>query len=131
MIDTNGHDKDATATAVKRLTVTDILEANDIKEEEVYVEEWQGTVKIRGFTKAKQQELRAMATDPKTGQVDSLRLELQIFIHGVVDPQFAPIQATELREKSAGALDMVLQRIMTISGMTREAIKEAEKSDAD
>lgn len=129
MTETNG-----TATAGdldQVLKVTDILAANDITEELVRVPEWGGSVRIRAFTKRRQQELRAMATDPKTGQVDPHKLELQLFIHGVIEPQFAPIQATELLDKSAGAVDRVLERIMTISGMTREAVREATKSVQD
>jgi hypothetical protein len=130
MSESNGHAV-GTLETTKRLSVADILAANDIREEDVEVPEWGGSVRIRGFTKQRQQELRQMATDPKNGQVDAGRLELQIFIHGVIDPQFAPIQMTELRGKSAGAIDRVLQRIMDISGMTREAIVEAEKSVPD
>lgn len=130
--DTNGH---ATTldygTTTKRLTVADILAANDIVEEDVEVPEWGGSVRIRAFTKARQQELRFMATDPRTQKLDNEKLELQIFIHGVIDPQFAPAHQTELREKSAGALDRVLKRIMAISGMSDEAVAEAKKSDED
>lgn len=128
---TNGHDETAVATAARRLTVSDILAANDIVEEDVAVPEWGGSVRIRAFTKAKQLELRAMATDPRTGQVDEVRLELQIFIHGVIDPVFPPVHATELREKSAGAIDRVLKRIVAISGMSGGAIASATKSAED
>lgn len=115
--------------STRRLTTADILAANDIVDEEVDVPEWGGTVLIRGFTKARQMELRRMATDPKTGRVDNERLEMQLFIYGVIDPQFVAAQATELRMKSAGALDRVLKRIMAISGMSEESVSEATKSD--
>src|SRR5678815_5108153 len=64
----------------KRLTVADILAANDILEEDIEVPEWGGSLRIRAFTKARQQELRRMATDPHTGRIDNEKLELQIFI---------------------------------------------------
>lgn len=128
MSDSNGH----TVVDVPRmrlLTAAEILAANDIVEEEVEVPEWGGAVRIRAFTKARQQELRRMATDPRTGRIDNEKLEMQIFIHGVIEPEFAPVQQTELRLKSAGAMDRVLTRIMAISGLTSEAVDDAKKSD--
>lgn len=125
----NGHTVEP--STVKMLTVNDILTANDITEEVVEVPEWGGAVRVRAFTKAKQQQLRVMATDPRTGELDSEKLELQLFIHGVIDPEFQPIQATELRSKSAGAVDRVLKRIMAISGLSQESVREATKSVPD
>lgn len=130
---TNGTNGTATVEpkTLRRLTVGDILAADDITTEEVEVPEWGGTVTIQGFTKARQQQLRKMATDPRTGQLDNEKLEMQIFIYGVIDPKFEPVQATELKEKSAGALDTVITRILAISGMTRESVQEATKSIPD
>lgn len=124
---TNGAAHPDLATT-RRLTVADILAASDIVEEDVDVPEWGGTVCIRGFTKERQQELRKMATDPRTGKIDGEKLEMQIFIYGVIDPQFQPVQQTELKKKSAGALDRVLKRILAISGMSEDAVEEAVKS---
>jgi len=126
----NGHVAEAEPETVKILSVMDILSAADITEEVVYVPEWNGSVRIRAFTKGRQQELRGMATDHR-GKLDTEKLELQLFIYGVIEPKFVPIQMTELREKSAGALDRVIKRIMAISGLSEESIAEAEKSDAD
>jgi len=126
----NGHVAEAEPETVKILSVMDILSAADITEEVVYVPEWNGSVRIRAFTKGRQQELRGMATDQR-GKLDTEKLELQLFIYGVIEPKFVPIQMTELREKSAGALDRVIKRIMAISGLSEESIAEAEKSDAD
>lgn len=130
-INGNGHAENQATDVTKTtrmLTVADILAASDITEEIVDVPEWGGPVTIRGLTKAKQHELRGMSTDPRTGQIDTNKLEMQLFIHGVVDPKIEPIQATELLQKSAGAIDRVLKRIMTISGMSEEAVKDAQKS---
>lgn len=124
----NGHVAEKT---VKKLTVADILAVKDITTEDVYVHEWNGIVTIQAFTKARQQELRLMATNPKTGQIDSQKLELQLFIHGVIDPKFEPVQATELLQKNAGAIDRVLKRLLDISGMTEDSVREAEKSLQD
>ncbi len=121
MSETNGH----------YLTAAEILAASDITEEDVDVPEWGGKVRIRAFTKARQQELRRMATDPRTGRIDNEKLEMQIFIHGVITPSFVPMQQTELKDKSAGAMDKVLTRIMAISGLTSEAVADADKSDEE
>jgi hypothetical protein len=133
MPESNGHNGAAHTeiAQTRRLTVSDILAASDITEEEVEVPEWGGSVRIRGFTKVRQQELRRMATDPRNGKIDGEKLEMQIFIYGVIDPKFEPVQQTELKEKSAGALDRVLKRILAISGMSEDAVEEAVKSVSD
>lgn len=113
----------------KMLTVAQILEAQDLEERVVDVPEWGGVVRVRGFTKAQQQQMRKQATVAE--EVDSDRLELLMFVHGVVDPKFSPDQAGLLQQKSAGLVDRVLTAVLEVSGMTKDALKKAEKSFSD
>ncbi|NOZ27960.1 MAG: hypothetical protein GXP39_07910 [Chloroflexi bacterium] len=114
------------AGRVKILSVEQVLEAPDLEERVIEVPEWGGAVRIRSFSKATQQELRKKAT--VKGEIDGDRLEMLMFIHGVVDPAFTEEHYELLRKKSAGAIDRVLRAILELSGLTREAVEEAKRS---
>lgn len=107
------------------LTLEQVLEAPDLEEREVEVPEWGGSVKIRSFSKAAQQDLRRKAM--VKNELDTDRLEMLMFIHGVVEPQFTEEHYEALRQKSAGAIDRVLRAILELSGLTREAVDQAKR----
>jgi len=109
------------------LTVEEILAAPDIHDEEVDCPEWGGKVVVRGFTKAKQQQLRREAVDDE-GELDMEKMEMLIFTNGVVEPPLNAEQVELLKEKSAAVIDRILERIMDLSGMTEAVNKEAQKS---
>lgn len=104
----------------------DILKAAPLREKDVEVSEWGGSVKIREFTKMVQQQIRKEA---KVGEqeLDLDRMELLMFIHGVVEPQFTVEHYERLRQSSASAIDKVLKEITLLSGISEDNIKEAEK----
>jgi len=112
-----------------KLTVEDILSSVDVKEETVKVPQWPdskgkpGTVTIRPFTKEAQQRARKQAMSD--GEIDTDRLEMILFIEGVIDPPFKEEHYEALMGKSAAAVDLVLQRIMAASGITEEESKKA------
>jgi hypothetical protein len=112
--------------APKILSVEDILTAPDIQERVVEVPEWGGAVKIKSFTKARQIQLRAQAIDPK-GEVDSERMELLMFVEGVVEPKFGAEHIDLLKGKSASAMDRVLSAILDLGGLTPERQAEMER----
>jgi len=116
--------------AEKILTVEDILSAPDLPEKEVYIPEWGGSVRIRGFSKATQQELRRQATGPG-GELDTEKMEMLLFLHGVVEPHFTEEHYGALREKSAVAIDSVLQAIIDLAGLSRGAVDNAKRSFRD
>jgi hypothetical protein len=109
----------------KRLSAVEILAVSNLQEKEIEIPQWDGNVMIREFSKAKQQQIRKEATMSDVIDVD--KLELLMFIHGVIDPVFSEQDYYSLREKSAVAIDAVLKEIMAISGLNETAIKEAEK----
>lgn len=116
------------------LSVDAILNASDLPEEVVPVPEWGGAVKVRGFTKAKQGELikqattKVMEAGKPVDKLDNEKLQLLMFVHGVIEPSFTPEHAGALAQKSAGAIDKVIKRVMVLSGWNPEAVKAAEKS---
>lgn len=109
------------------LTADEILAAQDLEERIVEVPEWGGAVKIRGLTKAAQQQVRRQATGPD-GQVDADRLEILMLAACVIEPQFTEEQVERLKQKSATAVDRVLQAVLDLAGLSPEAVKQAQKS---
>jgi hypothetical protein len=109
----------------RRLSTDDILKSTGLIEKEVEVEQWGGSVMIREFSKGRQQQIRKEAS--VSDEIDVDKLELLMFIHGVIDPVFSEQDYYALREKSAMAIDKVLKEIMAISGLGEKDIKEAEK----
>lgn len=110
--------------APRLLSVEEILNAQDLAEEIVEVPEWGGAVKVKAFTKARQQELREAAR--VAGEIDGNRLEMQMFIYGVVEPRFAADQYELVRAKCALALDRVLRVISRLNNLNPEAIDAAK-----
>lgn len=107
------------------LTAEAILAAQDTPEDTVLVPEWGGSVKVRGLTKRQQIDIRREAM--VAGEVDQEKVQMGIWLQGVVQPRFTPEQLGPLLEKNAGAVDRVLSAILGLSGMTEEAVKEKEK----
>ena len=101
------------------LSVEEILGAPDIEERIVEVPEWGGAVKIRTFT---QGDYTKIAQQAKVGEdVDNERLQILLFMHGVVEPKFTEAHYEGLRKKSARAMTRVLTPIMEMVGLTKEA----------
>jgi hypothetical protein len=111
----------------KILKSEDILKtASSLREKEIEVAEWGGSVKIKEFTKLVQQRIRKEAKGIED-EIDMDRMELLMFIHGVIDPVFTEENYENLRQTSASAIDKVLKEITMLSGITEANIKEAEK----
>ena len=108
------------------LTVEAIIAAKDLKEEVIEVPEWGGSVKVRSFSKKAQQEVRELAT--VNDDIDPERLEMFMFIHGVIDPQFTDDTFELLRDKNAGVIDRILQRVMQLSVMDQESLTRAQEN---
>ena len=106
------------------VTLEDILGADDLPEETVAVPEWGGAVRIKGFSKQQQFDIREEASP--TGEFDTKLFEVLIFVHGVIEPVIGVEQLELLKTKNATVVDRVIERIMAISGMSEEARKRAK-----
>ncbi len=109
------------------LSVEKILGADDAPQAEVDVPEWGGQVVVQALRKGKQLEMRRHCTNPD-GTMDGERLELMMFVYGVVEPTFTVEQAELLKDKAAGPIDRINRVILELSGLTQEAMKAADKS---
>lgn len=114
------------------LSADDIWSADDIEERTVFVPQWNGSVRIRTFSKRQADEMRKRATlrDPRTGKesVDSANLEALLFCEGVIEPHFDVEEYGRLEEKSAVAMGVILKAIVDASGLSDLAVAEADKS---
>lgn len=109
---------------LKFLTEAEILAAHDIASKVVEVPQWGGCVRVQGLSKAQQQAMRRDANGPDGLDTDTM--ELLMFKYGVAEPKFSDAGIQALKEKSSAAFDLVLQEIIKVSGVSEEAIKQAE-----
>lgn len=114
---------------MKRLTTEEIMAARDLREAEVEIAEWGGSVKIRTFSKGRQLEMREQATitnDAGDEVLDEGTLEVLTFIEAVVEPRFSYDQAEQLKEKSAAAIDRVIVELGKLGQTRPEDVGQAE-----
>jgi len=115
------------------LTKDQILQAEDIKTEEVDVPEWGGKVLVKTLSGKERDQLEAsVITKPGERNLDNLRAKIVAL--SVVDPTgkrlFTFVDAMGLGNKSARALDRVFSVAQRLSGFTPEDVKElAKKSE--
>lgn len=109
----------------KRLSAAEILALEDTKTEEVYVPEWDTVVVVRGLTKRQQLDIRTASM--VGGEPDAEKSQQGLWLEGVVEPKFEEHQLPLLFEKSAGAVDAVLKRVLILSGMGEGMLDEKKK----
>jgi len=115
------------------LSAAEIWAAKDIREEEVEVPEWGGSVRVRGLDLV---QIAAVAdaatkTNRRTGrdETDRKLLMLYTLIEGLVEPKLSYDDAAQLEKKSATAVTRIVQAINAL-GPTEEAVNGATKSAA-
>jgi len=108
------------------LTVDQILEAQDLDEREMDVPEWGGKIKIRAITNGQRHKIRTKAT--RGGTIDEERMQLLLFIAGVVEPKFSEEHAGALRNKSSGVFDRVLTEIANVSHFNVNGVTTGQTS---
>ena len=101
------------------LSKADILGCNDIPTELVEVPEWGGSVKVRGMTAGERDRFDDMI---RTQGLSALRATMAA--NGIIDENgkrlFTDIEVGKLAEKSAEALDRVVEVVSRLSGLTPE-----------
>ena len=111
-----------------------ILAAQDIKNEQVYIPEWDVTIEVRTMTGTQRAQVIKTAVDEKGNiNTDSIYPELLIatcFDPNTSKPIFTEKDKTALNNKSGAVLERLGQIAMTLSGLTKESIEEAEKNSS-
>lgn len=119
--------EDAKPHSDKVLTLDDIVSADDLDEEPIWIEKWQGNVVIRSITKREFDHMRRQARRKDArGKVNDI-LERELICNGVVKPRISAADYERLQEKSPGPLVEILNAIYKKSGLERESEKERER----
>lgn len=89
------------------------------------------SVRVRGLPAAYSNQAQSEALELKTvGQtqiatVNSDRLEVLQFAHGVIEPEFSVEEAEIISQKFGPAFKRVIQKVDELSGVDKEAIDKA------
>lgn len=89
------------------------------------------SVRVRGLPAAYSNQASSEALELKTigrdqiATVNTARLEVLQFAHGVIDPTFTVEEAQQVAERFGPAFKKVIAKIDELSGVDKEAISEA------
>lgn len=103
-----------------------VLAANDLPTEWVEVPEWGGSIQIRALTVREVESIMRLATNKK-GAVNTTQSSMLMFVRAVVEPKFTDMDIDDLKGKSA-LVFRIVKEINRLSGITDEAVEEAEKN---
>lgn len=106
------------------LSVEQIAAADDLGTEILKVPEWAGEVKVRGLGYGEWVDVRDASI--VAGQQDERLLARLLFAAALVEPDVTPEQAEVLVNKSASAVNRLMEAITRLSGNSPEAFTEAE-----
>ena len=109
------------------LSKDSILNSNDIPNDVVEVPQWGGSVKVRGMTAGERDRFEDMI---RTKGLGALRATLAGMC--IIDEDgkrlFTDIEVNKLADKSAEALDLVVEVASRLSGLTQEDADFLENS---
>jgi hypothetical protein len=107
-------------------------DAGDLKQADVEDVPTKGeSVRVRGLPAAYSNQASSEALVLKTvgreqvATVDTARLEVLQFAHGVIDPKFDVSEAEQIAQKFGPAFKKVIEKIDELSGVDKQAIEEA------
>jgi len=108
-----------------------ILQAQDLKHEDVEVPEWGGTVRVRMMTGAERDAL-GVSLLTKDRQLDMSQYRIRLVATCIVDDQgrqlFGPDEVHMLGAKSGLALDRVYRVAERLNDTGAESVEAAEKN---
>lgn len=101
-----------------------VMASDDVKYEEVYVEEWDVTLPVKTVTAAEMKKLQKYHDDP-------VRMAIMAILYGCKTKDGeAVFKETDLakfeNEKSLGAIYTVADKILEMSGMDDKAAKDGK-----
>ncbi len=117
-----------------RLTRDLILAAPDIRTEEVNVEEWGGSVLVRGLTGAERDayEATVVTLRGKRRELNLANVRAKLCALCIVDDAgqrlFSDADIAKLGEKSGAALQRVFKVAQQLSGLSDEDVEELSKN---
>lgn len=116
------------------LTRASILEAPDLRYEDVEVPEWGGMVRVRGLTGADRDafESSVVQQNGRKASVSTQNIRAKLVARAIVnerdDRVFSDADVEALGAKSAQALDRVFAVAQRLSGLTAADVEELSKN---
>lgn len=114
-----------------RLSHSQVCEASDLEEAEVYLPALKGSVLVQGLGAAFSNEAQSKALEMKTiGQtqiasVNTALLEEIQLCHGLKEPKLSREEARSFMEKNGPSVRLIIAKIDELSGVDKAAIEEA------
>ena len=107
---------------MKRLSIDDIKNLHSVQEEEIELEEWGFSIKIRGINKAMQVQLGKLLNQDYADAFDYQRELLKVC---VIEPELDDELIDQLYEKDSKVIDRIFLKINEVNGVGGSA--EAEQ----
>ena len=112
-----------------------IRNVDDIKKLDIDIPEWGVIVGVHSMSGLDRAMLLNKCIDNKTGSVIQEKFQAGVLIACCRDPEtgerlFSDGDAEWLMQKSSGAIEKLASAAMSASGLTGEALKEAEKNSS-
>lgn len=111
-----------------------ILQAQDIKKEELFIPEWDGTVVIRGLTAAERDkyEAKLIVQKGKNTTINMKNARARLVMMSAEDefgaPLFTEADLAALGTKSAAVMDRIFDVASRLSGISDEDLEELSKN---
>lgn len=124
-------------TAEQRIykTAADILVIDDIETDEVWVEQWQTWVKMRGLSGLQRVKWETAITNMKNGKVQDFKLEIikpTLIALCAVDKDgkrlFTDAQVKALNDKAAAPIETLFNVAQRLNGLSEGDIEELEEN---
>lgn len=108
-----------------------IIESKDIKEELVFVPEWDVTILIKGLTG--KQRARLLSSTTASGKPDIEKIYPEICVMCTYDPEtklniFSPADKEIINGKAGSALELIATKAMGLSGLTQDSMENLRKN---
>lgn len=121
-------------TAVSKLR-DKILAAEDIESEVVPVPQWDAKIEVRALDGRARARFFTQYINPETGDMDYERMYPSLLIQTCFDPEtgekvFTDDDHDALNAKSGAALETVAKVALRLSGLGKDAVKEAGKDSS-
>lgn len=116
-----------TPTEVVYLTLDAIEEIDDITEQDVYVEPWKGHVRVRSISKREMNQIKKGVRE-ESDEPDQALVEKHLVLHGLVNPKIDDATYEKWLDKSAIAVETILNAIVTGSNAGSGDIKKEERT---
>lgn len=118
---------------LRRLSFEDMVAAADLREEEVPIPQWNGTVVVRTLTKDELDKLaeRSVRVDRRGNRQSDQKRFVALMAANSLVPPLTEEQWAQLGQKAGGAVGEIVTAALRINGVSEPATKSGEGADPD